>query len=232
MLTKNLLQQIADIDLKKDPPNYDELIENIDILGKAAGKLQSVSVSAKVRKMRQEYEDRDTDIHIVSYGKSGTTLTQMLLYQMTTDGNMDFEHLHDVSPWFTWCIMRNWAMPDLEGRRLFKSHDSYYFMSYIKNSKIIFLLRDFLDAMPSNYQQAKNYFNYKGDFEKFIGERIEGWFEYNTAWLKNEKGLDILYVHYEDLVQDKANTIQKIDKFIHVVDIQKKIPLKGYSMYL
>lgn len=41
----------------------------------------------------QDYEDRDTDIHTVNHVKSGTTLTQMLLYQFTTDGNMDFKHL-------------------------------------------------------------------------------------------------------------------------------------------
>jgi len=216
MLTKDFLQQIADLDLEKNPPNYDELIENMEVLEKAAKGLHLTSILGKVRKAMQEYEDRDTDIHIVSHPKSGTTLTQMLLYQMTTDGNMDFGHLYDISPWCRHCVTRNLSMPELEGRRLLKSHESYHVMSHIKNGKIIFVLRDMLDVLPSAYQQTKNYYNYQDDFEKFVDQRMKRWFEYNTPWLKNEKGLDILYVHYEDLTHDKPNIIQKIADFTNI----------------
>jgi len=216
MLTKKILQQIADIDHKKDPLNYDELIENIEVLGKAAKELHLVSIFAKVKKMMQEYEDRDTDIHIASHAKSGTTLTQMLLYQLTTNGNMDFPHIYDVSPWFRHCVSFSKPMPELEGRRLLKSHEIYDVMSHVQKGKIIFLLRNMLDVLPSAYQQTKNYYNNQDDFEKFVDKSMKRWFEYNTPWLKNEKGLDILYVHYEDLVKDKANTIRKIADFTNI----------------
>ena len=107
-------------------------------------------------------------------------------------------------------------MPEPEGRRLLKSHEIYDVMSHIKKGKIIFLLRNMLDVLPSAYQQTKNYYNNQDDFEKFVDKRMKAWFEYNIPWLKNEKGLDILYVHYEDLVQDKANTIRKIADFINI----------------
>ena len=37
-----------------------------------------------------------TDIYIVTYPRSGTTLLQMMLYQITTDGEYNFDHLGDA----------------------------------------------------------------------------------------------------------------------------------------
>jgi len=216
MLTTDFLQQIVDNSSAKQPQNYDELIENIETLEKAARDFYGIYLSTKLKKEMQKYGERDTDIHIVSHAKSGTTLTQMLLYQLTTDGDMDFEHLYDVSPWIRWCVTRSLPIPELEGRRLLKSHEIYDVMSHIKKGEVIFLLRNMLDVLPSAYQQTKNYYNNQDDFEKFVDKSMKRWFEYNTPWLKNEKGLDILYVHYEDLVQDKANTIQKIADFTNI----------------
>jgi len=216
MLTTDFLQQIADNSSAKQPQNYDKLIENIETLEKAARDFYGIYLSAKLKKAMQEYGERDTDIHIVSHAKSGTTLTQMLLYQLTTDGNMDFNHIYDVSPWFRHCVSFSKPVPESEGRRLLKSHEIYDVMSHIKKGKIIFLLRNMLDVLPSAYQQTKNYYNNQDDFEKFVDQRMKHWFEYNTPWLKNEKGLDILYVHYEDLVKDKAITIRKIADFTNI----------------
>src|SRR5206468_68583 len=40
-----------------------------------------------------DYSPRPDDLFIVSFPKSGTTLLQMILYQMTTAGEMDFPHI-------------------------------------------------------------------------------------------------------------------------------------------
>jgi len=36
---------------------------------------------------------RPGDIYIVSYPRSGTTWLQMILYQLTSDGSMGFDHI-------------------------------------------------------------------------------------------------------------------------------------------
>ena len=98
MLTTDFLQQIADNSSSEHSQNYDELIENIETLEKAARDFYGVYLSAKLKKTMREFGERDTDIHIVSHAKSGTTLTQMLFYQLTTNGDMNFEHIYDVIP--------------------------------------------------------------------------------------------------------------------------------------
>ena len=93
MLTIDFLKQIANNSSTEHAQNYDELIENIETLEKAARDFYGIYLSAKLKKTMREYGERDSDIHIVSHAKSGTTLTQMLLYQITTNGNVDFDHI-------------------------------------------------------------------------------------------------------------------------------------------
>ena len=45
---------------------------------------------------KMKFGQRDSDIYIVSYPKSGTTKMQMILYQLTTEGHMDFNHIRIV----------------------------------------------------------------------------------------------------------------------------------------
>ena len=46
-----------------------------------------------------DFEERECDIFVVTYLKSGTTWMQVILHNLLTDGNMDFNHIYDVSPW-------------------------------------------------------------------------------------------------------------------------------------
>jgi hypothetical protein len=42
------------------------------------------------------------------------------------------------------------------------------------------------------------------------------WFDYNTTWVRNENKLDIMYVHYEDLLTDKTKVINEIAAFLGI----------------
>ena len=62
--------------------------------------LQNIHTNSEagVIKLRQQlyfldFVERDSDIFIVTYLKSGTTWMQVILYNMLTEGNMDFEHI-------------------------------------------------------------------------------------------------------------------------------------------
>lgn len=65
-----------------------------DLLSTAAGKLRWVRLA------HLEFVPRPDDIFIITYPRSGTTWMQMILYQLTTDGDMEFPHIYEYCPWF------------------------------------------------------------------------------------------------------------------------------------
>jgi len=212
MTIKKLLQAIIEYD--KDP-SYPKNKEDIDLFKKATRKLQRHKRYLEMRKLLEELEERETDIYIVSHAKSGTTLTQMILYQMITDGDMNFEHLNDVSPWPAWSYSRRLAIKEPPTpRRLLKSHDPYSLMSQIKQGKFLFLVRNPLDVMNSDYHHCRDYYQLTEPYEEWVAEKLEFWYTYNEAWLSNKSGLDILYLNYEDTINDKLKQIHRIANFI------------------
>ena len=123
MMNKELLTDLSALD--EADLNFDELVENLDLLEKAQAKIHSLLITARMKKLMSDFGQRETDIYIISYPRSGTTLTQMILYQMTTDGTMSFNHIYDVSPWCRFSAFFNREMPSVGERRIIKSHDNY-----------------------------------------------------------------------------------------------------------
>jgi len=85
----------------------------------AAGKVQ------RVRLARLEFVPRPDDVFIVTYPRSGTTWMQMILYQLTTDGDMDFPHIYEYCPWFERSSRSALGFEARPSPRLFKSHLTY-----------------------------------------------------------------------------------------------------------
>jgi hypothetical protein len=149
---KELLTAISNID---DKEGSSTLLENLDLLEKASSKIYGLLLTTRMKKLMKEFGERDTDIYVVTYPKSGTTLVQMMLYQMTTDGNMDFRHLYDVSPWCRHSAFINRAMPAINGRRIIKTHDEYPLLKDIGKGKFIFVIRNCLDVISSFHEHMQ-----------------------------------------------------------------------------
>ncbi len=216
MFDKEFLQAITEYDETKHFPDYAIWKEERDLVKKASLKLGRFSRYLQFRKILEEMGERDLDVHIVSHAKSGTTLTQMMLYQMTTDGSMDFEHIYDVSPWPSWQLAFGKKFDYSAQRRLIKYHDSYSFLSHVKKGKFLFLIRELKDVLASFYQHLKDYYQEEKSFEEWAPPMIEHWYKYNKACLKNESNLEILYVNYEDTIADKSKQIDRIADFLGI----------------
>lgn len=166
-----------------------------------------------------KFGQREDDIYVCTYMKSGTTLMQMILYQMTTDGNVDFDHIYDVSPW-----IRNDAFkgnPPLEfpSPRIIKSHDPYDDFEKGIKGRFIHVIRNGKDVAASLYHQNKNYnrpdLEFKETFRHFFEREGKlNWFSYSKKWLENKKRFNILYVRYEDLLERKEEVIVKLAEFL------------------
>lgn len=94
-MDKNLLKLISQIDINNESISDTDLIENLEHLEKAHSEIHDTLITARMKKLMQDFGARETDIYVVTFPKSGTTLMQMIIYQLTTQGNMDFQHLYD-----------------------------------------------------------------------------------------------------------------------------------------
>lgn len=179
--------------------------------------------NARLRFIKYEllFGERDEDVYIVSFLKSGTTWMQQILYQMTTQGDMGFKHIYEVSPWLRNLSFTSSPLPELPSPRLIKSHDPYHLMRKGKRGRFIFLLRNGIDVANSLYHHRKDYNDNKITFDKsfdisFNQSGHENWFEFNREWLLNRNKHSILYVRYEDLKTKFDHEINRIAGFLSV----------------
>lgn len=162
---------------------------------------------------------RPDDIFIATYPKSGTTWMQMILYQLTTNGNMRFKHILQKSPF--WDEMTRWGNTPLQysRRRFFKTHLQYKYAAQYP-CKYIYIVRDYRDVAVSFYHHYTNLMGFRGDFDEFFnrvflkgGYADCNWFEHVHGWHRNPKKLDILYLKYEDMKKDLPGVIRRVIKF-------------------
>ena len=171
----------------------------------------------------QTFEARDTDVYISTFFKSGTTWMQMILYQMFTHGNMDFEHIYEVSPW----LINEAGGKDgaerinkLNNPRIFKAHEPYEEFDPKNKNKFIHVYRDGKDVAVSLYHHRKNYKDPNETldqiFESYFTGGTYNWFTYTKQWLENKDRFNILYVNYADLKNNFEETILDIARFLEV----------------
>jgi hypothetical protein len=168
----------------------------------------------RYRRYLAEFGESDDDILVSTYSKSGTTWMQMILYQLTTAGNMDFDHLFDISPWVYYSALREVAPVHTPQPRIIKSHDRYGRFTKGRRGRFIFVVRDGRDVCLSLFHHRRNFKRYDGSFEQHFDDFLNGteynWFDHLRPWLANSAGLPITYVRFEDLKQNFAATVLRV----------------------
>lgn len=174
---------------------------------------------------KMKFGERDDDIYIATYPKSGTTIMQMILYQLTTDGKMNFKHIYDVSPWIRNHSFRKKEPVKLPSPRLIKTHDKYKDFAKGTKGRFIYVYRNGMDVAVSLYHQQKNYNNPNLKFEDFVIRFIKqkAWFKHTKSWFRNKNKFPILYIRYEDLLENKQAEIQRIISFCDINPDKKAI---------
>jgi len=185
------------------------------------------------RLVRLDFIPRADDIFIVTYPKSGTTWMQMILYQLTTDGNMDFPHITAVCPWIERAlIFHAMTVEELDkypSPRIFKSHLNY--TDIPKGScRYIYVTRNGRDVVASYYYHYKAQLFYRGTFSEFFDLFMQGkvlygsWFKHIAEWLEHKDDLNILFLQYEDLIRDLEGSIRKISDFCKIEIAPERLP--------
>jgi hypothetical protein len=146
---------------------------------------------------------------------------------LTTDGDMDFDHLFDVSPWIWYSALRRRPPVKTPAPCILKSHDRYGRFAHGKRGRFIFVVRDGRDVCVSLFHHRKNFKRYNGTFEAHFDDFINGkeynWFDHLRPWLENTAQLPITYVRYEDMKRDLGMTVQVVANACGIVLSQEKL---------
>jgi hypothetical protein len=164
------------------------------------------------------FRPQPDDIFVVTYPRSGTTWTQMILYQLTTEGRMDFAHITQVCPWFERGLKAGQDFDVLPSPRVFKSHLSYRRIPK-GPCKYIYVARDGEDVAVSYYHFYRSHINYKGNFDEFFEKFLDGdvsygpWIRHVAGWWAHHAEENVLFLRYEDLVHDLFGNLRRIADF-------------------
>jgi hypothetical protein len=158
------------------------------------------------------------DIFIVTYPRSGTTWLQMILYQLTTDGSMDFPHINAVCPWFERSLRLGWDLDALPSPRVFKSHLPFDEVPQ-GPGRYLYVARDGKDVAVSYFHFYQSHLGFQGNFAEFFklflrGEVRHGsWFEHVKGWYQHRGDPNVLFLRYEDLLRDPEGGLRRISAF-------------------
>jgi hypothetical protein len=166
-----------------------------------------------------DFVPREDDIFIVTYPRSGTTWMQMILYQLTTDGRVDFPHIAEYCPWFERSVRSARGFELRPSPRIFKSHLPYEKIPK-GPCKYIYVAREGKDVALSCYHLYRNYNGYEGTFPQFFDRFVRGklsfgsWFRHIEGWWAHRDDQGVLFLTYEELSSDLEHCIRRIAAFI------------------
>jgi hypothetical protein len=210
--TRDPLQKTASRVLSLATRALDVAVRNLDNARRIANFLRG----------RMEFEVRPTDVFISSYPRSGTTLTQWILYLLTHEEQSDPAHLTKVSPWFERSLaIGEVTASELErfpSPRVFKSHLPRQWLP--DGARYIYVERDGLDVLVSYFHFYRAYLGFEGTLDDFYARFMDGriqygsWFEHVAGWRERACDPDVLIVRYEDLLSDRKASIERIIEFL------------------
>lgn len=176
---------------------------------------------------------RPDDIFIVTYPRSGTTWMQMILYQLTSDGSMAFDHICQKVPWFErslfFDLMETTDFETMPSPRLFKSHLSWFWIPK-GPCRYIYVYRNGMDVALSYYHFYTSHLSYQGSFNDFFKKFMAGdvqyrsWFRHVKAWQDHAHLSNVFMVKYEDLISDLEGTLGQLIAFLHLDVSKERIP--------
>jgi len=175
------------------------------------------------------YRPRPDDIFVVSYPKSGTTLMQMMVYQLATRGETDFRHITIVSPWFEMELLRGSARGlEVPSPRILKSHLRYWMLP--KVGRFIYMLRDPRDVALSAYHHHVLMTGESPCPESFVhkfilgGFAFQSWFKHVASWWPHRNDPNVLFLRYEEVVADLEATARRVAAFCGIEVREEDLP--------
>ena len=164
------------------------------------------------------YAPREDDVFIVSYPKAGATVLQMMLYQMTGDGDMEkIPHIDTVTPWFENALSLGPAyLEGIRSPRVFKTHRT---LAHIPPQvRSIYIVRNVKDSCVSYFHHLTSLNSVSVSVGEFVNLFLKGdvpwgsWAQHLQRSMKVLHGR-VLFLCYEDLCSNLPQTVDKVAAF-------------------
>jgi peroxiredoxin len=194
------------------------IVSNPQHVALLLGEAGKEPAAAPARSAVAAFVPRRDDIFVVTYPRSGTTWMQMILYQLTTAGAMDFAHITTVCPWFERSLADGTAYDALPSPRVFKSHLPHRKIPR-GPCKYIYVARDGRDVAVSYYHFYTTHVGFRGTFAEFFERFLSGevgygsWFRHVRGWWEHRDDPHVLFLRYEELAANLPDCLRRIAAF-------------------
>ncbi|KAG3290776.1 sulfotransferase family 4A member 1 [Ictidomys tridecemlineatus] len=173
---------------------------------------------------------RPSDVWIVTYPKSGTSLLQEVVYLVSQGADPDEIGLMNIDeqlPVLEYPQPGLDIIKELTSPRLIKSHLPYRFLpSDLHNgdSKVIYMARNPKDLVVSYYQfhRSLRTMSYRGTFQefcrRFMNDKLGygSWFEHVQEFWEHRMDANVLFLKYEDMHRDLVTMVEQLARFLGV----------------
>ncbi|XP_076594421.1 sulfotransferase family 2, cytosolic sulfotransferase 3 isoform X3 [Chaetodon auriga] len=178
-------------------------------------------------KFVQEFTFKDEDVVVVTYPKSGTIWMQEILPLVLNGG--DLTPIHTIPNWdrVPWLEEKRLAVvvDQLTSPRALVTHFPYHLMPpsfHASKAKVVYVMRNPKDVMVSSYyfHQMAGFLDDPGTFDEFMAKFLEGkvlfgkWTDHVKSWRRTELGDRIMYITYEEMVQDLPAALRSLSDFL------------------
>ncbi|XP_044062569.1 sulfotransferase family 2, cytosolic sulfotransferase 3 isoform X3 [Siniperca chuatsi] len=175
----------------------------------------------------QNFSVEDTDVFVVTYPKSGTIWMQEILPLVLNGG--DLTPIQTIPNWdrVPWLEEKRLAVvvDQLASPRALVTHFPYHLMPpsfHTSKAKVIYVIRNPKDVIVSSYyfHQMAGFLDDPGTFDEFINKFLEGrvmfgkWTDHVKGWRHTELGDRIMYITYEEMLQDLPAALGRISDFL------------------
>ncbi|XP_024917530.1 amine sulfotransferase-like isoform X2 [Cynoglossus semilaevis] len=172
---------------------------------------------------------RDSDVFVVTYPKSGTIWMQQILLLLEAKGDMTaISQVNkcsngDLIPWIelNGNIQAFIAAPS---PRLRVTHLQYQFMPAAlgHKGKVIYVARNPKDVLVSyfHFHKLANMLETPKDFNGFFEKFMRGdvfacrWFDHVKTWHSHKDDMNMLFITYEEMIQDLQSAVERISLFL------------------
>lgn len=179
----------------------------------------------------KHYEDfsfRPDDILIVTYPKSGTTWLQEIIPLILSQGDMvvvDTVPNWDRVPWLEETRACALNLDQRPAPRVFSTHFHYGMMSpsfFMVKPRVIYVMRNPRDVFTSSfhYHQMASFLVNPGTQTEFLHKFVDGkvmfgsWFDHVKGWLHPGGLQHIMYISYEEMIQDLKAAVARLAEFL------------------